>query len=95
MSYEVTLINANIRHAMDGEMRLGLVHDGTLAAEISYEWDAEKFTTCFHGHAPSMPVPAHPTAFIERPIAAINALKTDPKQLPTDVFENHRVFLDL
>lgn len=93
MTYEVTLISADIRDPMDGEMRLGLKHEGKIACELEYRWDAEQFTAVFHGHAPTMPVPAHPTSFIERPIAAILALKTLEHRFPSDVFADHRVFI--
>lgn len=93
MTYEVTLISADIRSPLDGEMRLGLEHDGTLAAEIAYHWTDKQFTATFHGHAPSMPEPAHPTAFIERPIAALNKLKADKHRLPSDVFTDNRVYM--
>ena len=93
MTYEVTLISADISSPMVGEMRLGLEHEGTRAAEVEYRWDAKQFTAVFHGHAPSMPTPAHPTVFIERPIAAINKLKTAAHRLPSDVFKVNRVFM--
>ena len=93
MTYEVTLMSADIRDPMDGEMRLGLEHNGTRAAEIEYRWDAKQFTAVFHGHAPSMPTRAHPTVFIEQPIAAINKLKTAEHRFPSDVFNNNRVFM--
>ena len=93
MTYEITLLSADIRNPMDGEMRIGLEHDGKRAAEVEYHWTAKQFTAVFHGHAPSMPSPAHPTAFIERPIAAIYALKTDAHRLPSDVFNDNRVFM--
>ncbi len=93
MTYEVTLISADIRNPMDGEMRLGLEHNGTCAAEIEYHWNNEQFTAVFHGHAPSMPIPAHPIQFIERPITALNKLKTDKHRLPSDVFADNRVHI--
>ena len=93
MTYEVTLMSADIRNPMDGEMRLGLEHNGAHAAEVEYRWDAKQFTAIFHGHAPSMPTPAHPTVFIEHPIAAINKLKTAEHRFPSDVFNDNRVFI--
>jgi len=93
MTYEVTLISADIRSPMDGEMRLGLEYEGARTAEIEYHWDDKQFTAVFYGHAPSMPAPAHPTLFIERPITAINKLKTDKHKLPSDVFTDNRVYM--
>ncbi len=93
MKYEVTLVSADIRSPLDGEMRLALEHDGKQAAQVAYHWDDKQFTAVFHGHAPSMPEPAHPTVFIAHPIAAINKLKTGPKQLPSDVFKDNRVYM--
>ncbi|MBS9716475.1 hypothetical protein ACFFUT_15750 [Pseudohalocynthiibacter aestuariivivens] len=93
MNYEVTLESADIRDTMDGEMRFGLLHNNSKVAEVSYHWDATHFTATFHGHAPSLPEPAHPTVFIQQPIAAIQMLKTEPNVLPTDVFNSHRVFI--
>ena len=95
MTYEVTLIDADIRSPMDGEMRLGLKHQENLVAELEYQWDDSKFTATFHGHAPSLPVPAHPTLLIEQPIAAIGQLKTDAHWLPSDVFLDNRVFITI
>lgn len=95
MTYEVILINADIRDPLDGEMRLGLKHDGKVSSEIEYRWDDSQFTATFHGHAPSMPVPAHPTFFIERPIAAVLALKTSEHLFPSDVFADNRVFIKI
>lgn len=95
MTYEITLVSADIRTPMDGEMRLGIEHNGTGVAEVEYRWDAKQFTATFHGYAPSMPVPAHPTQFIEMPIAAINKLKTSEHRLPSDVFNDNRVFMTL
>lgn len=95
MTYEVTLISADIRSPLDGEMRLALEHNGTRAAEIEYRWDETQFTAIFHGHAPSMPTPAHPTVFIEQPIAAINKLKTAEHKFPCDVFNDNRVFMTI
>lgn len=93
MTYEVTLLSADIRGPLYGEMRLGLEYDGSRVAAIDYQWDAKRFTATFHGHAASMPEPAHPTVFVERPIAAINQLKTPDHTLPSDVFVDNRVFM--
>jgi hypothetical protein len=93
MTYEVILLNADIRDPLDGEMRLALKHEDKTACEIEYRWDGTQFSAIFHGHAPTMPVPAHPTFFIERPIAAIHALKTSQHRFPSDVFVDNRVFI--
>lgn len=93
MAYEVILISADIRSLLDGDMRLGLEHNGVLAAEIEYHWNEEHFTATFRGHAPSMPIGGHPTMFIERPIAAVNKLKTEKHRFSSDVFTDNRVFM--
>lgn len=95
MSYEVILVSADIRNPMDGEMRVALEHEGDRGAEIEYSWDEKQFTAVFHGHAPTMPAPAHPALFIERPIAAIYKLKTTEHRLPSDVFKDNRVFITI
>ncbi len=95
MTYEITLLSTDIRDVMDGEFRLGLNYEGTQHAELEYHWDATQFTAVFHGHAPSLPVPAHPSTLIQRPIAAMLALKTENHALPTDVFKDHSVTIDL
>jgi len=95
MTYEITLLSADIRDPMDGEFRLGLVYEGDQKAELEYRWDATHFTAVFHGHAPSLPVPAHPTVLIQKPIAAMLALKTKDDALPTDVFMEHCITIDL
>ncbi len=95
MTYDVTLLEADIRDPMDGNMILGLEHQGVEQARLEYRWDATHFTTVFRGHAPSLPVPAHPTTLLQRPIAALYALKTDDHAFVTDVFKDHKVTIDL
>lgn len=94
MTYEITLKEADIRDPMNGNMRLVLEHEGENMAELEYNWDSTKFSAIFHGHAPSLPVPAHPTALLQKPISAIYALKTEAHRLPTDVFKDHQVFIE-
>ena len=95
MTYEVTLLTADIRDPLNGEMNLGLEHNGNQAAEVHYRWTKEEFTATFVGLAPAMPVPAHPTEFIARPIAAIRALMTPAHRFPSEVFQDNRVSIDL
>lgn len=95
MTYEITLIDSDIRDAMDGEFRLGLVYDGEQKAELEYHWDATKFTAVFRGHAPGLPIPTHPTTLIQKSIAAMLALKTENHNFPTDVFKDHCVTIVL
>ncbi len=95
MTYDITLLEADISGPMDGNMRLGLVHEGEQKAEMTYSWDDSQFTAVFHGNAPSLPEPAHPTALLQKPIAAIYALKTQAHRLPTDVFKDHQISIDL
>jgi len=95
MTYEVTLKSADIRHALDGEMRLGLSHQDNEVAEIDYYWDAAQFTATFHGTATDMPIPMHPVEFIARPIQAVLAQKTDAHALPSDVFQHTRIFVEI
>lgn len=95
MTYEITLLEADIRNPTDGNMVLGLIHEGNQKARLEYIWDTDKFTAVFHGNAPSLPVPSHPTTLLQRPIEAIYALKTDSHRLPTDVFGDHQITIDL
>jgi len=95
MTYEITLLEADIRNPMDGNMRLGLVYEGEQKAELEYHWDDTRFTAVFHGHAPSLPVPAHPTILLQAPIASLYALKTDAHRLITDVFQDHQIIINL
>lgn len=95
MTYEIVLLSADIRDPMSGEFRLGLVYEGEQKAELEYHWNETQFTAVFHGHASSLPVPAHPTILIQKPIAAMLTLKTKEHTLPTDVFMDHRVTIDL
>lgn len=95
MKYEVTLIDADIRHPMDGEMRLAIEVDGERKAVLEYHWTEEHYTARFVGHAPSMPAPAHPTTFLQAPIAAIQALKGPAHALPTDVFRDHKITFEI
>ena len=95
MTYEITLLEADIRSAMVGTMRLGLNHENEQKAELEYHWNDTQFTAVFHGHAPSLPTPVHPTELLREPIAAILALKQDTHRLPTDVFKDHQVFIEL
>lgn len=95
MTYKITLLEADIRDPMKGNMRLGLVHEGEQKAELEYRWDDSEFVAVFHGNAPGLPVPAHPTVLLQKPIAAIYALKSDAHRLPTDVFKDHEVSIDV
>ena len=95
MTYEVTLIEADIRNSMDGNMTLGLSYGGEPKAKMEYVWDADKFSAVFHGNAPSLPVPAHPTILLQRPIEALYALKTEAHNLITDVFQDHAITIEL
>ena len=95
MTYEITLLSADIQGAQKGEMNLGLVHKGTQLAEVQYRWTDADFTAKFVGLASAMPVPAHPTEFISRPIAAIRALMTPEHRVPSDVFGDNRVHIHL
>lgn len=94
-TYEVTLIEADIRNPMEGSMTLGLLYEGERKAKMDYRWDADAFAAVFHGNAPSLPFPAHPTELLQRPIAALYALKTDAHRLLTDVFQDHPITIDL
>lgn len=95
MTYEVTLLEADIRDPMDGAMTLGLEYENKEVAKLEYRWDAAQFTAVFHGHAPSLPVPAHPTILLQRPIAALYARKAEQHNLITEVFKDHRITIDL
>jgi len=93
MTYEITLLSADTQGAQKGEMNLGLIHEGTQRAEVQYRWSDADFTAKFVGLASAMPVPAHPTEFIARPIAAIRALMTPEHHVPCDVFGDNRVHI--
>ena len=95
MKYEVKLLAADIRNPMLGNMQLALHADGKEQARLEYDWSDAFFTARFLGHAPSMPAPAHPVAFLSRPIEAIQALKTEQHLYPTDVFKDHLVTFDM
>ena len=95
MTYEITLLKADIKGPMDGNMRLGLVHGGEQRAELEYSWDDSHFTAIFHGSASDLPIPAHPVALLQKPIAAIYDLKTDAHRFPSDVFQDHQVSIDV
>ena len=95
MTYEITLLEADMRGAMDGNMRLGLNFEDEQKAELEYNWDDKQFTAVFHGHAPSLPTPAHPTALLREPIVAIQALMQYGHRFPTDVFKDHQVFVKI
>jgi hypothetical protein len=95
MTYGITLLEADIKDAMHGKMRLGLEHEGARKAELAYEWDETQFTATFHGHAPTLPVPAHPVVLLSKPIDAIYALKTQQHRLPTDVFKDHLITITI
>ena len=94
MSYEVKLKEADIEHVMKGEMSIGIHHGGEEKAMIQYEWTETYFNARFIGHAPSMPIPNHPTAFIRKSIEAISSKKADNHQFPSDVFEDHLIHFD-
>ncbi len=95
MKYLATLIEADIREAMNGEMSIAIEAEGEQVATLDYFWTPEHFTARFNGFAPSMPKPAHPMAFLGKPIECINALKTSPDTSPVDVFKNNIVAFEI
>jgi len=95
MKYEITLIEADLRDPKEGNMKLGLVHEGSQKAKLEYLWDEAHFTATFYGNAPNLPVAAHPTQLLQKPIAALHALKTEAHDVVTDVFRDHSVTIDL
>jgi hypothetical protein len=95
MTYEIKLLEADIRNPMDGSMTLGLHHEDTLCGTLEYSWDDKMFSSVFHGNAPSLPVPAHPTMLLQRAIAAIYALKTADHAVLTDVFRDHVITINV
>ncbi|MBO6511054.1 MAG: hypothetical protein JJ979_21645 [Roseibium sp.] len=95
MTYEINLLHADIPETMKGDMRLGLMHEGRQVAALEYSWDDTRFTAVFVGNAPSLPHPAHPVFLLQKPIAAIRALKTRDHTLPTDVFKDHQVSIEV
>lgn len=95
MKYNVKLLSANIQSPLDGEMSLGLEVEDKRQAIIEYEWSKEHFTARFKGFAPDMPAPAHPVTFISKPIDAIYALKNETHTLPTDVFKDSLVAINI
>lgn len=94
MSYEITLLEADIRGPMDGSMKLGLVHESLQKAEMEYRWDQNHFTATFFGNAPSLPIAVHPMLLLQKPIAELYALKTDGHKIITDVFMDHSVTIN-
>jgi len=95
MSYEITLLEADIRNPMDGNMLLGLNHEGKQEARLEYSWNTEKFIAIFHVHAPSLPTPAHPTVLLQKPIEALYAVKTDAHPLIIEVFKDHQITIEI
>lgn len=95
MTYQIKLIEADIRNPMDGNMLLGLEFDGKLVAKLEYFWDEKKFSSVFHGNAPSLPVAAHPMTLLQKPIAALYAAKTEKHAIITDVFQDHKISIQL
>ncbi len=95
MTYQITLLEQEINGPLDGNMRLGLVHSGEQKAELEYRWDGTQFMAVFHGIANELPVPAHPVALLEKSITTMYALMTDAHRLPTDVFQDHQVSIDI
>ncbi|WP_085900096.1 hypothetical protein [Kiloniella majae] len=95
MKYQVTLIEADIREAMNGEMSLAIKANNETLATLDYFWTPEHFTARFNGFAPTMPKPAHPMIFLGKPIESINTLKQTPETSPVDVFKNNIVEFDV
>ena len=95
MTYEITLLEADIKDAMDGRMSLALSYEKEQKAVLEYRWDATHFTAVFQGHAPSLPVPAHPTTLLQKPIAAMYAAKTDAHALITDIFKDTAISIEI
>ena len=47
MTYQITLIKADIRNPMDGTMLLGLNYEDEQKATLEYSWDAENSSSSF------------------------------------------------
>ena len=95
MNYDITLIEAQIAGPTHGTMRLGLDYAGDRKADLVYEWDEGHFTATFVGNARNLPRPAHPVVLLSKPIAAMYALKSDHHRLPTDVFKDHLIAIEI
>ena len=95
MTYQIILLEADIRDPIDGNMLLGLNQENGQMAKLEYSWDAKKFTAIFHGHATNLPVPAHPTTLLQAPIVALQEKMTDKHRLITDVFQDHQITIVL
>jgi len=95
MTYEIKLIEADIRDPMDGSMTFGLHHEDKLCGKLEYTWDDKMFASVFHGNAPSLPVPAHPTMLLQRAVAAVYALRSEDHAVLSDVFRDHVVTINI
>ena len=95
MTYQLSLLSADIRAPLDGEMTFGLDHLGKEQARLHYSWTKEHFTARFEGFAGDLPQPAHPVALLGAAISRVNSLKARPDASPTSVFENQIVDLDI
>ncbi|QDG76517.1 hypothetical protein [Labrenzia sp. PHM005] len=95
MTYQISLLHADIPEPMQGSMRLGLIHAGTQVAELDYSWNEDQFTATFLGNAPNLPTPAHPVLLLQKPISAIRGMMTPDHQRPTDVFKDHQVEIEV
>lgn len=95
MPYNLKLKSANIEQPLKGNMTLGIDYNDLEVAAVEYEWTDTYFNARFLGHAPSLPIPAHPTAFIRKPIEEIMKLKAEHHRLPSDVFTDHQISIEV
>ncbi len=95
MTYDITLIEADVPDVTHGHMRLALDHKGDRQAELAYDWDESHFTATFIGNARTLAAPAHPVVLLSKPITAMYAMKAEHHRLPTDVFNDRKVTIEI
>ncbi|MEW7007651.1 hypothetical protein [Lentilitoribacter sp. EG35] len=95
MIYNLSLKQADVPDPHNGDVNLGLHHEGAEIASIDLHWDNTQFTGRFNGFAPDLPTKAHPMAYIKAAIDAIYNAKVTPDEPISSVFGRSSLQIDV
>lgn len=86
MKYDLSLKRADVPDPHNGNVSLGLHHDGAEVASVDLVWDNTQFTGRFNGFATNLPAKAHPIKYVKAAIDALYDAKVTPDEPISSVF---------
>ena len=95
MPYQLTLIDAKVRNAMDADITIGMNFNDNEVATVELSWNRNHFTSKFNGFAPELPEPAHPAVIVGKIVAAINENKATPEEPLSSLFARTSMTISL